>query len=375
MISILKFKIINFLIDIKAYINFKYLCLKYFGDNNFKNPDILIFCNQYSHWNNVVKVISLLKAKYKVSIICRFNTKSVDKTLLHLILIDKTSARITKFFRPKIFLSPAVGLSSNEIPSNSININLIMSLAGLDNTYPKNAFYIYNYICIASTFQFSDFKRYSYLDNVLKNKRIILAGYPSLDSARSSISRKTSEKITTILYAPTHVFDVNFSNASLESDGYRIIDAILKANYRIIFRPHPISLIENKKTISTLFETFRTNPNFYIDLNDSYINSFNTSDILISDLSGNAFTYALSTEKPVLLFNRKNKMLDDALNFSFKTFSNTEQLIDLIKSSPAINFKLLKKQIYNLDCSASYIANVVKSILAGTTKDFEFYEL
>lgn len=76
-------------------------------------------------------------------------------------------------------------------------------------------------------------------------------------------------------------------------------------NINFIYRPHPLS--DYQKLLK-----FK-NENYYVDYENDSKNSFDSSDILISDLSTLISDYFIYTKKPVILMKSEN-LLDDILN-------------------------------------------------------------
>ena len=94
-----------------------------------------------------------------------------------------------------------------------------------------------------------------------------------------------------------------------------IIDTLLKHfDYNIIFRPHPQNrkdiLFENNKNNYKIdiLEKYKREKRFSIDVTDDYSNNYFKTNLMISDLSGTAFTYSFLTENPVLFFSLNEKI-------------------------------------------------------------------
>lgn len=78
-------------------------------------------------------------------------------------------------------------------------------------------------------------------------------------------------------------------------------------NINFIFRPHALYDVNSK-----LFKI--TRDNYYIDLNTSYQNSFDISNVLITDLSTLISDYFIYTKNPIILMKNSNKKNCDILN-------------------------------------------------------------
>ena len=79
--------------------------------------------------------------------------------------------------------------------------------------------------------------------------------------------------------------------------GFELLDNLSKTNYHIIIRPHPQTLLNDKKMIDSLIEKY---DNFEWDLSPNNIQALSRADILISDFSCIVFDYAFLMKKPFL---------------------------------------------------------------------------
>jgi hypothetical protein len=143
-----------------------------------------------------------------------------------------------------------------------------------------------------------------------KSKRkvqIVNTGYLKLDHVYKKINlRKIKED--SILIAPTASKFNSDANLSKKLD--KMINLLLGEKYKIIYRPHPMDLTikGNINLTNFIIEKFKDFPNFEYDISTSYIESYRKSKFLITDFSGTAYTYAFSTEKPVIFYSSLNKL-------------------------------------------------------------------
>lgn len=96
----------------------------------------------------------------------------------------------------------------------------------------------------------------------------------------------------------------NNYNGNLYTD-YFLNYIKINSNLNFIYRPHPNS--NEKKLIN--FQ----NHNYYIDYENDHKNTFDNSDIMISDLSTLISDFFIYTKKPIILMKSKNS-LEDILN-------------------------------------------------------------
>ena len=148
-----------------------------------------------------------------------------------------------------------------------------------------------------------------------KNSTTVLdVGYPRIDYLFKKLnSVKLTNNQKSVIIAPANF--LAFQKFSLIRNLEDIIDLLLKnLKYKVIFRPHPqnrrdIMLNDMKFNKKFLFlEKYKNNKRFVLDTSDDYLNNYRKSSLMISDLSGTAFTFSYLTNNPVLFFsiNEKN---------------------------------------------------------------------
>ena len=132
---------------------------------------------------------------------------------------------------------------------------------------------------------------------------LIAGGYPKLDRLRDYFQTHQRDA-RTLIYAPT-VIGYGFDEVvSLPGHGDAIIDAVLQRipDYKLIFRPHPHTL--HLPVVRALAAKYQDHPRFVFDDNASfYMDHYSEAALMISDVSGTAFTYAFATERPVVFFS------------------------------------------------------------------------
>ncbi|OFX08858.1 MAG: hypothetical protein A2516_08945 [Alphaproteobacteria bacterium RIFOXYD12_FULL_60_8] len=130
---------------------------------------------------------------------------------------------------------------------------------------------------------------------------LIPCGYPKLDSTLARIAAQPPTPKTAIVYAPTVGFMSN-----VKEYGHKILLA-LATRFRdreIIFRPHPHD--HNSQDMLYLIHFASRFQNITVDLEsgDNY-SSYARSSVLVSDLSGTAYTFAFTQLRPVVFFQPK----------------------------------------------------------------------
>jgi CDP-glycerol glycerophosphotransferase (TagB/SpsB family) len=106
------------------------------------------------------------------------------------------------------------------------------------------------------------------------------------------------EERKTVLYAPAWGV-----RSSVLKHGTGIIDSLVEAGLKVIFRPHPQFYVSHKELIAEIEAKIARSGSIEIDRNRTGIASMARSDAMITDLSGVLFDYACLFGKPILLAN------------------------------------------------------------------------
>ena len=141
-------------------------------------------------------------------------------------------------------------------------------------------------------------------------------GYPKIDYLQKRYAEKLKIKKNSILIAPTQ-FEGFPQFTILDYLNDIIFELLNGTSYNIILRPHPSN--RNHIKIHELIRHYKNNTRFQCDLSENYIDTYAKSQILITDISGTAYTYAFLTLCPVLFFlpndDEIKKYNYDKLNF------------------------------------------------------------
>ena len=215
----------------------------------------------------------------------------------------------------------------------------------------------YNYIFLSSDLVVKYYKKkFSQYIGKKMNPTLVNTGYLKLDNVIRELKKEKSLK-KKILIAPTSSLmmkEFNLSNNLVE-----IINSLLKLKQPIIYRPHPIDLTNrgNKKLIRLIKDKFSKDNNFEIDLSTSYLNSYASAKLLITDFSGTAYTFAYSTLKPVIFFSHNEKKLLNSKNSNLYYFKDRKHIGEICDNKSQLKLiinkmektKLFyKKKIYSI---------------------------
>ena len=140
----------------------------------------------------------------------------------------------------------------------------------------------------------------------LKSKNLINYGYGRLDTLlqeRENFQRINHNTKDLIIIAPSYG-----NNNLLEKCGPGLIAIFLKLNFKVMLRPHFITLRDSAKLIDSIKEKFGKNRNFVLERDIIPSDSFHNSLFMISDWSGISLEYAFALERPVLFVDVPKKI-------------------------------------------------------------------
>ena len=216
----------------------------------------------------------------------------------------------------------------------------------------------------------------------LKAKKLINYGYGRLDTLLQN--KMNSQTINPnakdlIIIAPSYGGD-----NLLERCGIKLIDILLKSDFRVMVRPHLRTLRDSTELIDSIKKKFGKNSNFVLETGVITFDSLNNSLCMISDWSGISLEYAFTFERPVIFIDVPKKILNP--NWSDITLepietsirdkighivspNNLEEILELVrildKNTQNIS-QLIKemreKTVYNIGGSAKIGAQYIRQL-------------
>ena len=309
-----------------------------------------------------------------------------NKKILPFYIGDGTAR--TKFFsslKAKILIMDMPDLGnlhikrSNEYPVHYIY--LFHSMYSVHSYLRKGAVDNYDTIFCVGSHQIKEIRK---TENVygLKPKKLINYGYGRLDTL---LQKKEDSQITNsnvndlIIIAPSYG-----DNNLLEKCGDKLIDLLLKSNFRVMLRPHIRTLRDSKELINSIKKKFGQNPNFILETGVINFDSLNNSICMISDWSGISLEYAFTFERTVIFIDVPKKILNpnwsdikiEPIEISIRdkighivSPNNLEEILDLIRSldkntqdiSEQIK-EIRQKTIYNIGGSANIGSEYIRQL-------------
>ena len=261
-------------------------------------------------------LIDELTTKFGINI-C-YVTSSKDESILKrendkikTFYIGDGAAR-TKFFlylRAKIIIMTMPDLETLHIKRSKIfpvqYVYVFHAMVSTHVVYRKAAFDNFDTIFCVGNYQIEEIRNAEKVYN-LKPKNLVKFGYPHLDNLLEKNLNKTLEhdnKKMNVLLAPSWS-----NNGIFEKFSEDIIEILLENNFKVIFRPHPMSQKHSKKKVKEIFKKFSEEDDFSMECNISNFNSFSSSDIMITDWSGSSLEFAFGFEKPILFVDVPKKI-------------------------------------------------------------------
>jgi len=216
----------------------------------------------------------------------------------------------------------------------------------------------------------------------LKAKKLINYGYGRLDTL---LQKKTNSQVANsnakdlIIIAPSYG-----DNNLIERCGIKLIDVLLKSDFRVMLRPHLRTLRDSIELIDSIEKKFEKNPNFALETGVIKFDSLNNSLCMISDWSGISLEYAFTFERPVIFIDVPKKVLNpnwsdialEPIETSIRdkighivSPNNLEEILDLVrildKNTQNISERIKEireKTVYNIGESAKIGAEYIRQL-------------
>ena len=212
--------------------------------------------------------------------------------------------------------------------------------------------------------------------------RIVNYGYGRLDTLLENKRNSQTTYFNTkdlIIIAPSYGDD-----NLLEKCGVELIDMLLKADFRVLVRPHLRTLRDSTELIDSIKKKFEKNPNFVFETGVIPFDLLNNSKCMISDWSGISLEYAFAFERPVIFIDVPKKIsnpnwsdiMAEPIEISIRdkighivSPNNLQEILELIrilgKNTQDIS-KLIKqtreKTVYNIGESAKIGAQYIRQL-------------
>lgn len=344
---------------------------------------VVVFLLVKSHYGWVKEVLSNLQAQQKFTIQifspddlsglglqehC-FSTKGIVPT---------KGVQLIPSLWADLYITPASTTASNA-PYSGPKVMFMHSLVSIYGVYEDNTFDGYDYIYCTGKHHVEEF-RDLFRNKGLSGKCLIPGGYPKLDELLERTRKLDTPDSNRVIFAPTLLSEAT-ENVSLMTQAHQLVAWFVSNGWSVLFRPHPINLEAGNKYLPVfeeLINAYRDCDTFEVDRTKDYVESYSRSSLMVSDVSGTAYTYALGFGRPVvfvenlldsafaqgLLYKNRHRIgrtissdsdLSDAISFLMAKYTDFTQDITSLRS----------ECIFNVGSSAKYFAGNVQFIING----------
>lgn len=270
-----------------------------------KNNSIVFYAESKTYWSTFKPVLeALAKKKKKVTYLTSDENDPVFNSGLdewvHAKYIGKGQTAYTAlgFLEADVFALTTPGVDVLQIrrsPGVKKYVHILHAIGDI-HYYKLYSFDYYDIVFCSCAAQQKSIR-------VLEEKRrtspkdLPLLGCPYFDLFVTRAKNElVSPEANTVLVAPTWG-----KNSLLRKPGGQLIARMLaEQGYRVIFRPHPQSLISEPEMISKLKENYQQYPNIEWDTNADGFRSLQRAQLMISDISSVIFDFAFVFLKPVI---------------------------------------------------------------------------
>lgn len=277
--------------------------------------DIVIFCEGKSYWNVFKPVVEKLIEKKQHFSYYTMDRKDpclfIDNQYIENRYIGSGNSAYAKIGNLKANLvlvtTPNIGTKGYPIPrSKGIRKLIYMPHSFGDIAFlHRGALDNYDTFMLTGEFQIRDIRKLEEIRK-LPRKELWPAGLPffeKLIKEKSSYSNScfdqkafdVKKENVTVLLAPSWG-----EKGFLSYYGSDFITALADKGFSLILRPHPQSLKVEKKLIKKLERDLQKYSNIVWDFGQDMKHSFDEADILISEVSGIRFEFAMACRKPFI---------------------------------------------------------------------------
>jgi YidC/Oxa1 family membrane protein insertase len=333
------FKLIkNFFSEIKFFVS----SLNILQDLKNHKPKIVFFSEHksYQKYSKIlIDFISLNHSEKIYYLSLDKNDKIINKKVKNYFIDARLINYIFKNLKAQNLFLTVTDLGNNLIKkTNNIDnyIYYFHSPVSTTKNYTTKAFDNYDTIMCNGQFQIDEIRARENLKKLTK-KNLIPSGYFYFDYLIKNINRNINSK--KILIAPSWNNQmINFINENF----VKLIDVLIKKNFKVIFRPHPEHFKRSKNILKKIKNNF-SQKNFEFDEDVNNFKSMEEAKCLITDSSGIAIEYILVMKRPVLYLDEYDKIH----NSEFNDYSNLQTIDMKIKNN--FGYLFTKKDFDKID--------------------------
>ncbi len=324
---------------------------------------------------NFIQLIKYIKSK-KFLILLAYNIRTEDqiKKIQNSHFIDFGYLRyipFTNFFLKRInfFISSYLTYIYPPLSKNVYISHDIYDAPMINKKMEKKMFIRINkldYLFVASEVSKNYFGLKLKQYNNTINPNIINTGYSKLDLVHS-LGKSKKIKKNYILIAPAYT--LNYKNFNITKNLNEIINFLLNdLKEKVIYRPHPLDLTKkgDQNFVENIRSSYKDNKNFDIDISSSYLNSYNKSKLLITDITSTAYTFAFSMEKPVVFYSTNEKIIKNDKFFKINYIKDRNKVGMICK-----DFNELKIAINRINKNKDFLKKKIIKLRKNKIKYFK----
>ena len=324
---------------------------------------------------NFIQLIKYIKSK-KFLILLAYNIHTEDqiKKIQNSYFIDFGYLRyipFTNFFLKRInfFISSYLTYIYPPLSKNVYISHDIYDAPMINKKMEKKMFIRINkldYLFVASEVSKNYFGLKLKQYNNTINPNIINTGYSKLDLVHS-LGKSKKIKKNYILIAPAYT--LNYKNFNITKNLNEIINFLLNdLKEKVIYRPHPLDLTKkgDQNFVENIRSSYKDNKNFDIDISSSYLNSYNKSKLLITDITSTAYTFAFSMEKPVVFYSTNEKIIKNDKFFKINYIKDRNKVGMICK-----DFNELKIAINRINKNKDFLKKKIIKLRKNKIKYFK----
>jgi len=297
----------NFIKTFKSY--------QAFQKENKKKPNIVFFSEMFSDHMHLKGIIEKLIHGHNQEVIYLASSEK-DK------LLDLSHPNLKSFYigegiirtilfrtiNSKLFIMTMPDLEVFHLKRSVHPVHYVYIFHSLVSThmiYRHRAFDAYDTIFIVGDHQRKEI-RYTEKKCGLREKQLIKHGYSRLDQLVHDLNKKKNyiqmdEKL--ILIAPSWGKH-SISNTCV----IHLVHGLLNGGFKVIFRPHPMTVKNEGSLLNEVRNTFENNAHFELDTATPGTDLFLKSAIMVSDWSGAALEFSFGLERPVVFIDTPKKI-------------------------------------------------------------------
>ncbi len=341
---------------------FRNLFTEYSELQRFRNSDrnqrqIVVYVESPSFWPYFQPIIDRVIQKYGKSV--TYLTSASDDPFLHHppkgllpYYIGSGSIRTIAFatMDATLVLMTSPDLESSYIKKSKLPVHyayLPHNMTSTHMVFKARAFNGFDTIFCVGPHQMNEHRE---AENIysLKRRHLVESGYVKLDRIRELIKNNLKKNHQTdycVIIAPTWG-----DNALINFGCQELVQNLLENKFKVIMRPHRISETEDQEHINQLKVRFDDHQNFFWAKDLAECTPYYDADVLITDWSGSAFSFALSHERPVLFIDLPKKVINK--DFSKFLASPVEDIL-----RPEMGAVLAPEQMYDAAKMVSALCN------------------